>query len=207
MRNLTARVFRLLREQQHRLAEDVQPDAERVAGMEHEILSLFQSLLAHKISTVRIRCHGDYHLGQVLYTGRDFVIIDFEGEPARSLAERRLKSSPLRDVAGMLRSFDYAAHAGLLQAAQHGPVRLEDVPVLEPWARFWRRWTSSAFLRSYLHRAGESPLVPHTRDEIDWLLTALLLEKCVYEVGYELDNRPDWVKIPLQGILRLVGKE
>jgi maltose alpha-D-glucosyltransferase/alpha-amylase len=148
--------------------------------------------------------HGDYHLGQVLYTGRDFVIIDFEGEPSRSIGARRIKRTPLRDVAGMLRSFDYAAHTSLLGRHRGGPVRPEDVATLAPWARYWTQWVSAAFLRAYLATLGPGALLPRDPRDLRVLLDAHLLEKALYELGYELNNRPDWVGIPLSGILELM---
>jgi maltose alpha-D-glucosyltransferase/alpha-amylase len=206
MRNLTSHVFQQLRERLDTLPADVRPAATTLLGLEDSLLQTFRAIVGHKIAAMRIRCHGDYHLGQVLYTGKDFVIIDFEGEPARPLSERRLKRSPLRDVAGMLRSFDYAAHAVLIGGAGGGVIRPEDVPTLEPWARFWQRWASSSFLRAYLHHSAETALVPKARGELAALLNVLLLDKSVYELGYELNNRPDWVKIPLRGILELLGR-
>jgi maltose alpha-D-glucosyltransferase/alpha-amylase len=138
----------------------------------------------------------------VLYTGKDFIIIDFEGEPARPLSVRRIKSSPLRDVAGMLRSFHYAAYAALL--GQVAGVRPEDFATLEPWARFWHTWVSVTFLRSYLVTATADAFLPQTSEELQLLLDAYLLEKALYELRYELNSRPDWVRIPLQGILQLL---
>jgi maltose alpha-D-glucosyltransferase/alpha-amylase len=155
-------------------------------------------LLLAKLSGARIRNHGDYHLGQVLYTGEDFVILDFEGEPARPLSERRLKRSPLRDVAGMLRSLHYAAFAPLLK--QKAGSEAFDLATLEPWARFWVAWASVAFLKAYLAEIGDAAFMPRTRPELRTLLDTFLLEKAIYELGYELNNRPDWVRIPLQGI-------
>ncbi|HLH73542.1 MAG TPA: maltose alpha-D-glucosyltransferase, partial [Chloroflexota bacterium] len=116
-------------------------------------LQRFRSIVDHKINASRIRCHGDYHLGQVLYTGKDFMIIDFEGEPARPISERRIKRSPMIDVAGMLRSFHYAASTGLLSAAEMGALRPEDLGTIEPWVRFWQVWVSAAFLKHYLTTA------------------------------------------------------
>ncbi len=200
-RNLTAGVLRVLRDRVATLPADVQDDARRLAGMEKQVLARFHAVLGGTIPAMRIRGHGDFHLGQVLWTGKDFVIIDFEGEPARSLGERRLKRSPLRDVAGMLRSFDYAA-----QTVLHGGAsRAEDRPVLAPWARFWTVWTSSAFLRAYLQQMDGGSLLPRPREQLTRLLDVLLLEKIVYELGYELNNRPEWVRIPLTGILRMLG--
>jgi len=173
--------------------------------MKDRVLAVFHTILGRTVPAMRIRCHGDYHLGQVLYTGKDFVIVDFEGEPARTLNERRLKRSPLVDVAGMLRSFDYAVHTVLFGAAGAEVIRPEDVPVLTPWARFWQQWASSAFLRAYLQQVADAPLVPRAREELARLLDVLLLEKNTYELGYELNNRPHWVRIPLAGILRTLA--
>jgi maltose alpha-D-glucosyltransferase/alpha-amylase len=148
-----------------------------------------------------IRIHGDYHLGQVLRSRGDYVILDFEGEPARSLAERRAKQSPLRDVAGMLRSFSYAAHAAHNAFAQRRP---DDAKYLEPWATLWQNSVSTEFLRAYhaTVRAKDSALIPQPA-QAQILLNAYLLEKSLYELLYELNNRPAWVRIPLAGILSL----
>jgi len=204
MRNLTAAVFQLLRERRATLPAEVAADAARLIGVEDKVLQAFRGILGHKIAAQRIRCHGDYHLGQVLYTGKDFVIIDFEGEPARPLSERRLKRSPLRDVAGMLRSFDYAVRTVLFGAAGGGVIRPADVPILEPWAQFWQRWVSSSFLRSYLHHVADTHLIPQARGDLAQLLNVLLLDKSIYELGYELNNRPAWINIPIRGILTLI---
>jgi maltose alpha-D-glucosyltransferase/alpha-amylase len=200
-RNLTASVLRVVQDRLSSLPRDVQGDAKRLAGMEKQILSRFHAILGPTIPAMRTRGHGDYHLGQVLWTGKDFVVIDFEGEPARPLSERRSKRSPLRDVAGMLRSFDYAAQTVL----RGGAVRPQDRRLLEPWARFWTLWTSSAFLRAYLQQMEGSPLVPRGRDQLARLLDVLVMEKTVYELGYELNNRPAWVRVPLFGLLRTLG--
>ncbi len=202
MRNLTGRVFQLLRQRLKNLPDTVRPDAQQVLNLEAEILNRFHSLLDQQLTALRIRTHGDYHLGQVLYTGKDFMIIDFEGEPARTLQERRLKRSPLQDVAGMLRSFHYAAYAAFFEQLNLGVVQPRGQAGLEAWARFWYGWVSVAFLKTYLEVVGSAPFQPATLGEVRILLNAYLLEKAVYELGYELNNRPDWVKIPLQGILQ-----
>jgi maltose alpha-D-glucosyltransferase / alpha-amylase len=149
-----------------------------------------------------IRIHGDYHLGQVLRSRGDYVILDFEGEPARSLSERRAKQSPLKDVAGMLRSFNYAAYAALNTFAQRRP---DDARNLEPWASLWQNAVSTEFLRAYqlTIKANNPHLMPQRR-QAQLLLNAYLLEKSLYELLYELDNRPTWVRIPLAGILALL---
>src|SRR5690606_31350993 len=141
-----------------------------------------------------------FHLGQVLFTGNDFVIIDFEGEPLRPLSERRIKRSPLRDVAGMLRSYHYAARSGLLRRIEEGVVGPEAIAALEPWVDAWFQWTAAAYLEGYLEEVGDSGVIPADLDHTRVLLDAYLLEKAVYELGYELNNRPDWVGIALAGI-------
>jgi maltose alpha-D-glucosyltransferase/alpha-amylase len=148
----------------------------------------------------RIRCHGDFHLGQVLVTEGDVVIIDFEGEPARPLAARRATASPLRDVAGMLRSFSYAALTGLGVATQ---TRQEDAARLAPWAELWETWAGAAFIRAYLGAARGAGILPPDVRSLDTVLRAFMLDKALYELGYELNNRPEWVHIPLLGLLHL----
>jgi len=148
----------------------------------------------------RIRIHGDYHLGQVLRARGDYVLLDFEGEPARSLAERRAKQSPLKDVAGMLRSFSYAAFSALDHFTQRHPNTAKS---LEPWAQLWQNAVSTEFLTAWRTTMGANPhLTPQPR-QAHLLLNAYLLEKALYELLYELNNRPTWVRIPLAGILGL----
>jgi maltose alpha-D-glucosyltransferase/alpha-amylase len=171
-----------------------------VLELEPRIASILKSFLSRRLTSTRIRVHGDYHLGQVLYTGHDFVIIDFEGEPTRTLYERRLKRLALRDVAGMLRSFDYASQAALY-SDQIAPAAL---PALRSWGRFWVQCVSAAFLKSYLATAGAASFVPHAADDLDLQLNTMLLEKALYELRYELNMRPEWVRIPLRGILEVV---
>ena len=207
MRGLSGHVFPVLRRKIPTLSDDVRELAEAVAGAESEIVRRFRLIMERKIGGVRIRCHGDLHLGQVLHTGRDYSFIDFEGEPARTLGERRLKRSPLIDVAGMLRSFHYAAYATLRAEQQVGLVRPEDAANLDRWARFWTLWASTFFLKGYLESAGGTKILPPDHADLQVLLDAFLLEKAVYEVGYELNNRPDWLSIPLRGVLQLIGQD
>ena len=158
------------------------------------------------MSGLRIRIHGDYHLGQVLKTGNDFIIIDFEGEPARPLSERRIKRSALRDVAGMLRSFHYAPHALLHGQSQHSVIRAEDSAAVETGAGFWYRWVSAAFLRAISPRAAMPRTCLAQSRSCRSCSTSGLIEKALYEISYELNNRPDWVHIPLRGVLELLGR-
>jgi maltose alpha-D-glucosyltransferase/alpha-amylase len=204
MRNLVVQSFQLLRRRLSSVSGSVRPLAEKVAGLEGEILKRLRAVYETRISAQRIRCHGDFHLGQVLYTGKDFIIIDFEGEPARPLGERRIKRSPLRDVAGMIRSFDYVADAALFRQIELGALEPEQIAQLEPWTRFWYNWIAAAYLRAYLNTVQNSDLLPKSPAATAALLNAYLLEKAVYEVTYELNNRPDWVRIPLQGISQLL---
>ena len=205
MLELMGRVFGLLREKSASLPAEWRNKAEEVASREPEIARRFKSALSQPIHATRTRIHGDYHLGQVLYTGTDFVIIDFEGEPARPLAERRIKRSPLQDVAGMLRSFHYAAFAPLLTSAGEKAIPAEEAARLSSWAESWNSWVADRFLASYFDSAGAASYLPGSREETQNLLELHLLEKAVYELGYELNNRPSWVGIPLQGISRLLS--
>jgi len=205
MRTQVNQALQLLRRQLRHLPEGVQPNAQQVLDQQALLRRPFQALRDRKISAMRIRCHGDYHLGQVLYTGRDFIIIDFEGEPSRSLGVRRMKHSPLRDVAGMLRSFHYAAFAALL--GQVSSIRPEDYSALMPWAQFWYGWVGSTFLRTYLEVAGSGNILPTNPEHLHILLDAYLLEKAFYELAYELNSRPDWVQAPLQGMIQLLETE
>jgi maltose alpha-D-glucosyltransferase / alpha-amylase len=204
MRNHTGQTFQLLRGNLKSLRGTVLDQALKVLDLQNEVLNQFRSVLSRRIMAKRNRIHGDYHLGQVLNTGKDYFIIDFEGEPARPLTERRIKRSPIRDVAGMLRSFHYAAYTSLFGHLGSSTVRPEDLNTVEPWARLWNIWTSSAFLKSYVDHATAGDFLPVDRDELSILLNIYLLEKALYELGYELNNRPDWIQIPLIGILQLL---
>jgi maltose alpha-D-glucosyltransferase/alpha-amylase len=194
MRALTTRVYRLL----HQSAKTI-PQTVQVLDLEQEVLRRIRRVMDLRIEATRIRIHGDYHLGQVLWTGRDFVIIDFEGEPARPLGERRIKRTPLTDVAGMLRSFHYAAYTALAGQSA-GPVP-QNPAFLEPWVLYWYWWVSGAFFQAYREAVEGADLLPPDGPQLETLLDALMLEKALYELRYELNNRPDWVRVPIQGLL------
>jgi trehalose synthase-fused probable maltokinase len=199
------RTFRLLRDKLDSLRGAAREAARAVLGEDREIQKRYRSILDGETGLLLIRCHGDYHLGQVLWTGEDFFIIDFEGEPARPLAERRRKRPALQDVAGMIRSFHYAS-----QSALHGHGTDLSIPeaersLTEGWSRHWYLRSSAAFFRGYILVAASAPYLPATEAETRAILDCFLLDKAVYEVAYELNNRPDWVRIPLQGILELLG--
>jgi maltose alpha-D-glucosyltransferase/alpha-amylase len=203
MRGQARATFDLLRAQSGKLGEESRRQAEHVLERQRDVLAKFGELLEGLMPARRIRCHGDLHLGQVLFTGKDFVIIDFEGEPERPVSERRIKASPLRDVAGMLRSYHYASHAAL-RGQTPATLNLHSQLAAEQWAAYWYTWVSAAFLRTYLTEAEPGRFLPGDRAQLGTMLTAYLLEKALYEVRYELNNRPDWVNIPLEGILQLL---
>jgi maltose alpha-D-glucosyltransferase / alpha-amylase len=204
MRNQVAHTFPLLRRRLDSLPPPARDEARRILDAQPAILERFQAVARVKINTTRIRIHGDFHLGQVLHTGKDFIILDFEGEPARPLSERRLKRSPVRDVAGMLRSLQYAAYSALQAVEREEEIPADRLAGLESGARLWIAWASSAYLRAYLERAGKAAFLPDTKENLAILLDAFLLDRCVAEVGYELAHRPDWIRIPLRGLLRLL---
>jgi maltose alpha-D-glucosyltransferase/alpha-amylase len=204
MHNLANQVLRALRGALPNLPQEVQAQASLMLSDEKRILACFEEFRTRKVQSLRIRHHGDYHLGQVLYTGRDFLIIDFEGEPARPLVDRLRKRSAVRDVAGMLRSFHYAVASTLEGQFYTGRLNAGDRERLEAWADLWYLGVCRAFLHRYLETAGAAPFIPSDRNELRVLLDVFLLEKALYEVGYELQNRPTWLPIPLRGIHNIV---
>ncbi len=202
MLRLSEHVFSLLRGRLSGFDSTQRPAAEKVLNGQSDIRERFETFGRRELQVRRTRIHGDYHLGQVLRTSGDFVIIDFEGEPARPLAERRAKRLPLQDVAGMLRSFHYAAYTGLAHYAEksgHLPASASEV-----FAMLWYTWISLFFLRAYFEFSAGAVFTPRSREETRLLLESFLLEKAIYELGYELNNRPDWVGLPLKGILSLL---
>jgi maltose alpha-D-glucosyltransferase / alpha-amylase len=210
-RELAVRNLALLRQKAGDSPSGASGLASEVLGRETEILEKFDARATVPAGGKRIRIHGDYHLGQVLHTGSDFVIIDFEGEPARPLAERRAKRSALQDVASMVRSFHYAAFAHLLGAAGDSATSAVNAAMdcMEnpaAWAENWYAWAASRFLASYFEAAQSGTFLPPSREEISAVLQSQLLEKAVYELGYELNNRPSWAGIPLAGISRLLAR-
>ncbi len=207
MRSQARLTLAMVRRQLEHLPKAQASDAARLLAAEKALMAKFAAVRDGKIDAQRIRGHGDYHLGQLLFTGRDFVILDFEGEPARSIGERRLKWSPLRDIAGMFRSFDYAAAAALFNLDARGIVDFgsDRFHALQEWDAVWRRWVGAAFLRSYFEFANEGSCLPQDSRSRSVLLDAYVLEKAMYEIDYELNNRPDWLSIPLRGILDILG--
>jgi maltose alpha-D-glucosyltransferase / alpha-amylase len=202
--DLAVRSFETLRSKVSELPHPAGEIAREVLALEDDALLVLHSVLEREIGSVRTRIHGDYHLGQVLFTGSDFFIIDFEGEPARPLNERRNKRSPLQDVAGMLRSFHYAARSAALAAQERLARSRQPGDHVDKLAAQWRALASSEFLRAYRLTAGNANFLPSSPGEFAALLRVHVLEKAVYELGYELNNRPSWVAIPLEGIREIL---
>lgn len=184
-----------------RLPDEIRKQAERLLAEGPKSVAALAASRSAPPQATKTRVHGDYHLGQVLRVESDYVILDFEGEPTRTVEERRAKFSPVRDVAGMLRSYHYAAYAGLFAFAQN---RSDDFARLVPWAESWQQWVSAAFLRGYLETADGADFLPRDRREFAELLDRFMLAKALYELSYELNNRPDWVRIPVGGVLALL---
>jgi maltose alpha-D-glucosyltransferase / alpha-amylase len=207
MRNLQGAVMRQLDSRLAALPKELRKLANRLPAYQARITACFEAFLKRRVTAVRMRTHGDLHLGQILNAGKDFVIIDFEGEPAHSLAERRRKRSALRDVAGMLRSFSYAVYAAKAAQIERGSMTQIDISRLTAWARLWQTWSSWAFLKEYAVTAGDAPFMSRSLEELRILLNAFQMEKAVYELGYELNNRPDWLRVPIAGIEQLLGIE
>jgi maltose alpha-D-glucosyltransferase/alpha-amylase len=201
LRQEALQAFDLLKEKLSEMPDDLVEMAANVLARRSEILQRI-AIPADGSYGMQIRTHGDFHLGQVLRVRNDFVILDFEGEPARPLGDRRAKATPMKDVAGMLRSFSYAGNATMMNYTTRHP---EGLSLLEPWARLWERIVAAEFLNGYRGAVGDSPLLPFNPDDFRRLLDACLFEKALYELMYEMNNRPTWVRIPLAGILALVS--
>ena len=181
------------------------PQAQRLAWVFMEAKEMIETFIAdfrtRPLGSLRIRIHGDYHLGQVLATEHDFVMIDFEGEPESSIAERKIKHSPLKDVAGMIRSYHYAVSAKLFNSTETDTL---DPDHLQRVSDRWFYLIRDTFLDAYLDVFGAPHPLFKNNSEINFLLLIYLLEKAVYELGYEISYRPSWVKIPLKGIIDVV---
>jgi maltose alpha-D-glucosyltransferase / alpha-amylase len=200
LRKLMRDRFALLESAMSKLDPSIQDFAKKVLAMEDTILESFGEVYQVKMSAIKTRIHGDYHLGQVLFTGKDFVIIDFEGEPGFSFSERRLKKNPFKDVAGMMRSFHYAAFGKILLNENY---RDRDMESLEQAAEQWQHYISRFYLGAYMEKMG---MGTNLSEENDTLIRTFLIEKAVYELGYELNGRPDWTIVPLRGIHYLVNR-
>ena len=201
MRATALRAFRELAARREQLAPEARLLAERVMALRDTVLDRISELIGGEPRFVKSRHHGDFHLGQVLVADKDAVIIDFEGEPMRPLAERRMKHAALRDVAGIIRSLSYAVvtASSKLRDCPEGEAR----SAAEKRLSVWEKAASQAFFEAYLNASEGSSALPQDRTEVERLVRFFMLEKCLYEVSYELANRPDWVAIPVKGVLDL----
>ncbi len=201
LQSLTRTSYQSLEKNIINIPEAMHEEAREILKMKNDILNRMKKIYSRKFNSLKIRHHGDFHLGQVLFTGKDFIIIDFEGEPARSFSERRLKRSPLRDVAGMLRSFHYAAYSALFRLVTISQV---DTDLLEKWAELWYHYISGIYVKTYIETLGKTRLIPDNKEDLKIMLDTYILEKAVYELNYELNNRPDWITIPMKGIKHIM---
>lgn len=192
--------LQLLRDKKNGLDAETQKIADQVISKENDILDIIKRLEKRRFSAHKIRIHGDYHLGQIIYTGDDVILIDFEGEPILPIGERRLKKPVLQDVAALIRSFDYAITTFLVYRKEE-----QNEEAMQAKEIFMRVITD-AFVKSYVSviKKASVDLIPKDQEDFDILKNAYLLNKAVYEIGYELKNRPSWIKIPLLGLRSLL---
>jgi maltose alpha-D-glucosyltransferase/alpha-amylase len=210
MRNVLFDAFSDLERESYRIPPTCVDKAMKVRSLQKVVLNELRAIIDRRIHASRIRCHGDCRLHQILFTGKDFVFIDFEGRPRQSIGERRIKRSALADVVSLLRSFDYAAYAALLGLASSrgrvtGIVRDEDRPTLLPWANAWRSWTHKALIKGYLDASGDAAFLPRDEHERSMLFRVLLLDQLLMELARELRACTPWLEIPLTGLLEAVN--
>ncbi|MFT5165903.1 MAG: maltose alpha-D-glucosyltransferase/alpha-amylase [Saprospiraceae bacterium] len=202
-RKLVAEKLDALASRLETLPKHIRQEAQKILDLRPQILECFSEIYSKKINATKIRIHGDYHLGQVLFNGKDFYIIDFEGEPLHSISERRLKKTPFKDVAGMIRSFHYAAFGQLVLNQNY---RQEDMAFLEDWAAQWFHYINQIFLTAYYDAVEGQSFMPKNKEAREMLLRIYTLEKAIYEVGYEMGSRPNWLRIPIRGVLYVMEK-
>ncbi|MBE9009719.1 maltose alpha-D-glucosyltransferase [Pseudanabaenaceae cyanobacterium LEGE 13415] len=203
-RNLTGQVFLALRNSLHRVDDPLL--AREVLELYQPCLDQFRKTLDLKITAMRTRYHGDYHLKQALYTGKDFLLIDFEGNTARSLSDRRMKRSPLRDVAGMLQSIHDASAIALNNEINNAEFAPEQLEKMKQWAQAWKHWVSTTFLNAYLEVARQDSFLPQNDEELQRLLDHYLLEKAIFDLGKALSDRSSHLEIAMLRILELCNE-
>ncbi|MGB5942768.1 MAG: maltose alpha-D-glucosyltransferase [Leeuwenhoekiella sp.] len=201
LQSLTRSTFSKLAKKITSLPEHVQPEAKQLLKRKDEVLQFFKRIFDHKINTTKIRTHGDFHLNQVLWTGKDFIMSNFEGEPERPFSERRLKRSPLRDIAAMIRSLHYAAYSSVLE--QEFDSYRKDAAI-EEWAETWYVHATKIFLHHYFENSKNADFIPDTEADTSLLLQVFILEKAVYELNFELSHRLEWAEIPMRGIISIL---
>jgi len=201
MRNEVGRCMGVLSAKANLLPEDKRPNVLKVPNLKREILEQMRKVVVSKMEAQKIRVHGDYHLGQLLFTGKDFAIANFEGDMARPLSERRLKRSALRDVAAMIYSLYRAAAVSL---SKMSAIRPEEADVLKPWLEPWRDVVAGAFLRSYVDEAKGQPFLPKDESSLNVWLEAFLLERAICELELELSEEDGKIEIPIGEIERIL---
>jgi maltose alpha-D-glucosyltransferase/alpha-amylase len=184
------------------MPDDVRPALEEIYARKDEVLHRMKKIYSKKFDVTRMRIHGHYYLEQVLFTGKDVSILHFGGDPSRSFSERRIKRSPLRDVGGIIRSFHYAAHENLLS----NRVRPGDIDKLKPFAPLWTHYMASFFMHAYLERVKGASFIPKDENDLNTLLEVYLLERAVASLYYEVNNRPEWVMVPVRVIKSIIDK-
>jgi maltose alpha-D-glucosyltransferase/alpha-amylase len=202
IQSLVRRTFSTYAVNVDKLPENLKEEAVQLLQLQPVINTILKGIYEHKFDTVKTRIHGDYHLGQILFTGKDLMILDFEGEPSSSHSERRLKRSPLRDVAGMVRSLHYAAYGSIFL---NNHFSREDIMRLGPFSDLWYHYMSGFFMDAYLKAAAGHSFIPSKKSDLKIMLQTYLIEKSIYELNYELNNRPGWVIIPMKGIKEVIG--
>jgi maltose alpha-D-glucosyltransferase/alpha-amylase len=204
MQTLVRSAFSAGKEQLSRLPEEIREEVISLLKRKEEVLKKLKRIYTAKIDVVKIRIHGNYDLKQVLFTGKDVAILDFHGDPTRSYSDRRLKRSPLRDVAGMIRSIHYVAYEGLQHNAKTAP---EELTTLEPFADYWIHYVTSFFVRSWMDTVAGSSFIPPNETDLRILLESYLLEKAIYSFQFELHKRPEWLAVPVNIIRSIIDQE
>jgi maltose alpha-D-glucosyltransferase/alpha-amylase len=200
MRGQIRKTLERLRRQLETLPEALHEPARRILHGEEDFLRLARRIL-DKITSVRIRCHGDYHLKHLVSIGKDFLIVDFEGEAGRPLSHRRRKRSPIRDLTSLHRSLQEAAQTALLR----GNLRAEDVPTLRPWALFWQRWASVVFLKEYRAAPGTAALMPQDSVELRLVFEFYRLGWNIHRLGRELDPPSENLELAIQYVVQMLA--
>jgi maltose alpha-D-glucosyltransferase/alpha-amylase len=180
----------------------IKDDVARLISVKNAIFAKIEEIKIRNISGQLIRTHADYHLGQILFTGDDFIISDFEGEPTRSFSTRAQKHIALRDIAGIIRSFHYAAYTPVLK--NHS--KNNQTSLFTYWAQQWYQYVSDVFLESYLKDVSQAGFLSNVPQELNYLLDFYMLEKAIYELDYELHNRPSWLMVAAKGVLQIIEK-
>lgn len=197
MQSLVRETFNDLKNNIPGLTDAVQDEVKHMLSKKEDVLTMLKRIYSKKMDAIKIRIHGNYHLGQVLHTGRDVAITDFGGDPYKSYSERRLKRSPLRDATAMMRSFYYVAYEGMFK---NNHIPKDKVDILIPYARLWAHYVSGFFMKAYLDRVKDSSFIPSSHTDLEMMLQTYLLEKAVSDLNFELKHRPEWVIVPLKTI-------